>query len=357
MKPIAVILGTKAEFLRLFPLMLYFQEHGQEYALIHTCQNDLDDYLGRFAVRPSEFIEMTEFAHVEVTVNFSNAVKALQLYRKLKCVLRDVGPNLVVYQGDTFTTGFAAFASRHLHMKSAHIEAGLRSHTWTEPFPEELMRKIADHRADLNFAPSHQAEQNLINEGARGIAVLSGSTVMDGMEYIGCIPNEKRPEGYVLVSLHRYENIFSRPRMKAILTILQLCHIPLKWVMHDATATRLKVLGLWERAMNVGELLPPLDYAHFLGMVARANYVVTDGGNLEEESFILGRPCLLLRKHTERSEFLDCGLTFLSELDETKAKQQLSLVEAGLTDATKPNPYYFGESPSKTIGERLMQDG
>ena len=353
MRHIVFVLGTKAEFLRLFPLMLWLQEHGQPYDLVHTCQHELGDYLERFGIRPQSFIDFPEFKGTEIKVSPRNAWRALGLYRKLKRTLKDLNPSIVVYQGDTFTTGFAALACKRAKIRSAHVEAGFRSGNWREPFPEESIRRFADHRADVLFAPSNSARANLGRENVKGEVVVSGSTVRDGVVRVFQLPNS-RPEGdYAVVTMHRYENVFSEEHLQRIIEILKLCHKPLVWPMHENARVRLEMYGLLPTLSNV-KIVPPMEYADFMALVAGSAYTITDGGSLEEESVILGRRCLLLRKRTERTEAVDASLTFLTGLDLDKARESVAVIEGSPLIDSGLNPYHNGRSASGIIGERLL---
>ena len=357
MGKITFVLGTKAEFLRLFPLMLCLQRRKEPYDLVHTCQHDLGDYIERFGVKPDFAVKMEKYAGIQVKVSPRNAWKAVGLYRDLKTILVKMDPSIVVYQGDTFTTGFAAFACRRAGIRAAHVEAGFRSGDWREPFPEESIRKMADHRADLLFAPSAGQLRNLFAENIRGDVVISGSTVRDSVAHVVRLPNQRPAGEYAVVTMHRYENLFSKDRLRRIAKILSFSSLPLVWPMHEHTAQKMKADGLMDSLPRMS-IVPPMEYGDFMELVASSAYTITDGGSLEEESIVLGRRSLLLRKRTERVEPVDAKLTFLSMLDPVLAAAQLMVIEQKPLCDPRLNPYNVAAGPaSELIADRLIRKG
>jgi UDP-N-acetylglucosamine 2-epimerase len=123
------------------------------------------------------------------------------------------------------------------------------------------------------------------------------------------------------------------------------------------TVARLQQFGLYDRLKRTGiEIRSPMNYPDFIRMVARSDYVITDGGSLEEESMILKKPCILLRKRTERVEALRPGGTMLTDLNLKRARSQIRQVESGRREAYFRNPFYFGTSPSEIIKDNLLSE-
>jgi UDP-N-acetylglucosamine 2-epimerase len=183
--------------------------------------------------------------------------------------------------------------------------------------------------------------------------VLAGNPVCDLLDMVigEELKAKKGSDQFVLLTTHRYENIYIKSRMKRILNIIRLSRLPIYWPVHETTLNSLRKFGLLSlvKDMNV-QLLPLLDYPKFIDLLLRCKYVITDGGTIEEESLILGKPCLLLRKRTERGEGLEMGMTYLTKLDVEYSK----LVIRKLEDYDRPNikivnPYKFGKSPSQVI--------
>ena len=331
--------------------MLYLQKKGEPYDLIHTWQHDLGDYVWRFGLKPEQFIDFPEFRNTEIKM--TSIYSAYGLYTKLKETLKELGPSIVVYQGDTFTCGVAAVVCSRSDIHSAHVEAGFRSGNWREPFPEESIRKAADHRASLLFAPSESAWANLQREKVFGDIILSGSTVRDSVDYVIGLPNTKRPLRRPVITMHRYENLFNGDRLKKIIEILSFATFPLVWPMHEHTRQKLEEYGLMDELRGI-QIIPPMEYREFMNLVASSSYTITDGGSLEEESVILGRRCLLLRKLTERTELMRLKVTYLSKLNLSVAAAALRDIEEGPSCDPNADMYYLGRPASEIIGDRLL---
>jgi len=348
---IAVVIGTRAELIRCATVLRYLESAKAHYVFIHTGQNPIDDLVKAFGIQPSQYIALS--ALKDVTVNPSAALYQIPvLVSCLRQTLHTIKANCVVCHGDTFSTLGVALANRKNRWKTAHIEAGFRSHSILEPFPEELFRIMVDKRSDILFAPSLTAGQNLVREKVDGNIVYSGSTVCDvveqAMQIIGESPGE---DGFALVTAHRSENIYIRSRLKRILEIIGQISIPVIWPLHEVTRIQLMRLGLLGRLKKTRvRLLSHMNYFDFIKLLLKCKFVLTDGGSIEEESIILKKPCLLLRKRTERVEGLRTGITFLTNLDLSYSRELIERMESkAISFKNTKNPYRFNRSPSEII--------
>lgn len=327
---IAVVVGTKAEYLRLTPLMKRLKEH----TLILTNQNyiDVHDQDHPVVSRLNGFDGSTSMR--------AGAEMFFKVRGNLRYLLREIKPRFVVYQGDTVSTLIASMASQKEGFKGVHVEAGFRSGSMWSPFPEELCRRWTDNRSEVLFAPSIMAFGNLIGKDGTTLR-LSGSTVWDNLTDGGVVSQE--PKGYVVMTAHRYETILSRAKLKALVRIAKMPKRPVIWPMHEMTRKRMGDLadGL--------AFTDPMEYPKFMETVAACNYVITDGGGLEDEACFLKKPCILLRSRTERPE----AGSHLTGLDERMAERFIKLAEEGTLPGPNPYPYYFGESPSDIIARLL----
>lgn len=339
---IAIVLGTRAELIKTFPIMLELQKQRVPYYFIHTGQHGLRDLCKRFKVKEPDVILTTE--PKKTTKFYSRAGKALMwnlgLILKIRKELKKI-PNLtyVIYHGDTMTTASAAIASSKLlnprkTYKNVHLEAGLRSENLKEPFPEEISRRIADKFSDILLAVSKRAKDNLEKERKKGKILLMGNTIIDAARIAYYMARKKkiRPlsrEKFALISIHRHENIKSKERLTKIVDILLSLSIPSYFTLHDNTKQKLIKFGLYEKLRqnkNI-KIIKPLDYISFIYQLSKCSLIVCDGGSMQEESLIFKKPCIILRKYTERQEGLDTNFQFLSKLkvDETinKIKEYL----------------------------------
>lgn len=231
---------------------------------------------------------------------------------KRKLVWRGDKAGLVLNHGDTFSTLAGSLLARVCGKKNCHIESGLRSFNLLNPFPEELTRLVVFSVTQFYFCPNQWALNNL--KGYSGQKILTnGNTLYDSLQLIKnskptvdlSIP--KIP--YAIVSFHRFENIFNKKNITRIFEILKYIssHIRLVVIGHAPTIKKLRdfdLLDSLQKSENI-ELRPRYDYANFIHLVLSSDFVVTDGGSNQEECYYLGKPCLLLRNATERTEGLN----------------------------------------------------
>jgi len=242
----AYVIGTKAEFIKMFPLMKELDG-----TFIHTGQHDLSELIETFKVKSPDIV-LSEPPKKKTSKFMGNVVKAgfwnLNMIKKLRGVLKEECPDLLIYHGDTMSTAAASIAAKSSKIKAAHVEAGLRSHNWLEPFPEELSRRIADKNADLLFAPSKLAGRNLEKYKNKKIFVVGNTVADSAMEALKKARSVKVPsEEYAILSFHRHENLKSRAKIKKIVKIVEQIPIPIYFFAHDNTIRALKKFRLWKR--------------------------------------------------------------------------------------------------------------
>lgn len=362
---IAMIIGTRAELIKIFPLMLELKNKNIPYYFIHTGQHNLKDLCEKLNVKVPDAV-LTEESNKSSKFN-SKQMKAiiwnLKLISKIKKEMNQL-KNLkyVLYHGDTMTTATASIATSRIlnpfkKYKNVHLEAGLRSFNNFEPFPEEISRRIVGKFSDILFAVSDIAKSNLKNK--KGV-IKTGNTILDSAnlaleiakkEKIKPLSNKK----FALITIHRHENLKSKGRMKKIVEILSSLEIPSFFAMHDNTLEKIKEFGLYNELLknkNI-KIIPPMDYPSFIYQLSKCSLIICDGGSMQEESLIFQKPCVILRKATERPEGLKSNFQFLSKLnvEETKEKikEYLSL-KFKVKDFKNP----YGEiGVSKKIAERL----
>lgn len=352
------IIGTRAEYIKTFPLMLEMQKQKTDYFFIHTGQHDLLDLCNTFGTKTPDTI-LTE-PPKKTTKFFGNTTKAIiwniTLVNKIKKELTKI-PNLkyVFFHGDTMTTTSAAIASSSLFnpkksWKNIHIEAGLRSENIFEPFPEEISRKIADKFSDILLAVSNRAKNNLEKEHCKGRIIIVGNTVVDAAKIaLKKAKKTKTPKKFAILTLHRHENIKSKERMTKIIEIIESCQIPILFSLHDNTKNKLEefnLLGKIKGNKNI-ILMENKNYSDFVYLISKSSLILTDGGSIQEESLIFKKPCILLRKSTERQEGLNTGINYLSELNVKKTKQKIK--EYLKMKKIKPFKNPYGENVSEKI--------
>jgi UDP-N-acetylglucosamine 2-epimerase (non-hydrolysing) len=307
-----VFLGTKAQYIKTAPLLRLLDARGVPYRLIDSGQHAaLATGLRReLGVREPDHVlgGSTDVTTVPQAVRWSLGLGSrLATPRRLREEVFGGAGGICVVHGDTPSTLLSALMARRAGLRTAHLEAGLRSRSLLHPFPEELIRLAVMRVSDLLFAPDDEAVENLRALRLRGEVVPVGAnTVVEALRH--SLPD--RPEagsGPVVVTLHRVENLHSATRTDALVDIA--CRTagqrPVRFVLHGPTTEVLARRGLDARLRAAGvETTPLLPHAAFTRALAAAPFVVTDGGSVQEECALLGVPTLLWRRRTERSDGL-----------------------------------------------------
>lgn len=332
---ISFVFGTTAELIKLAPIAERLDDRGVGYRWWCTGQqlDELPSATDALGLRhPDRWLgsgwEGRSLRSAgEVTRWAARLVRRVGADRSsLRADLRADGrPPLVVVHGDTMTTVFGAVLGRSLGATVAHVEAGMRSGDWRNPFPEELDRRAVARIADVHFASGPPAVANL--RRARGVVVDTGAnTVVDALHLrsmvTGALP-AGIPDRFGLVSLHRSE-LYANPN-ELERTLIELAAyarrsdaLPLLFVDHPVTCARLTRLGLDPLVAPLVRL-PKQGYATFLALVRRSEFVVTDSGGLQVEAAELGVPCCVHRRTTESVEGLGANV-MVSGFDEGALK-------------------------------------
>ncbi|MBV9891207.1 MAG: UDP-N-acetylglucosamine 2-epimerase (non-hydrolyzing) [Rhizobacter sp.] len=312
---IATVIGTRPEAIKLAPLILAAREHPDrfEVRIVRTGQHRelVDELLTEFGLRADFDLKVMrpdqDLAHV-----LSASVRGLS-----DLIARE-RPDWVIVQGDTTTTLAGALAAFYNRARIGHVEAGLRTGDRRSPFPEEANRTLTTHLADLHFAPTERARQNLLREGIDSAAiVVTGNTVVDALVRTqGLAPLKRSGDSngtaspYFLVTTHRREN-HGEALLRicdAVRELLELHPHTQAWIpMHPNPRVRAVLtheLGGNRRAL----LTDPLSYTAFVRALEGAALVLTDSGGVQEECAALGKPVLVMREHTERPEAIEAGV-------------------------------------------------
>lgn len=335
---IAFVIGTRAELIKTFPVMQELQNKKIPYYFIHTGQHSLGDLCKIFSIKRPDAV-LTEEPKNSSKFN-ARQIKAIfwnfLIITKIKIELKKlVNLKYVLYHGDTMTTLSAAIASSNFlnwnkKYKNVHLEGGLRSFNLLEPFPEEISRKIADYFSDIILAVSPLSKENVKRYDNKKEIPLIGNTVVDSAKYSLELAKKRKvkslsEERFGLISIHRHENLKNKKRMKQIIEILSSLEIPAFFTMHDNTKKLLEKYGLLkelQKNKNV-RIIAPLDYVRFIYQMSKCSIIIADGGSMQEESLIFSKPCIILRKATERQEGLKTNFQYLSNFDVEKTKEKI----------------------------------
>lgn len=310
--PIYIVLGTRAQFIKMAPVMYEMKRRGLEYTLIYTVQHreNVQEVLDVYGLRkPDVVIYEGEEANTKSKLVRWTVDMLYKSIFKAKKYLPNKG--VVLTHGDTFTAWLAALMGRVAGCKVAHVESGLRSYNIFSPFPEEISRLITFSLSNIYFCSDEWAINNL--KRFKGEKVnIGANTMLDGVKY--ALESKKKTDfkfqnnPYVLVSIHRYENIFKERFADVIIPYLRDISkkYPLVITLHPTTRERLKDLNLYEELEKDRNILlhKRFDFIDWINVCNGAEFVISDGGSNQEELSYLGVPTILFREETERKEGL-----------------------------------------------------
>jgi len=219
------------------------------------------------------------------------------------------GGGISLVHGDTLSTLLGLRMAKAAGLEVGHVEAGLRSYNYLNPFPEELIRLYCMKRCDILFAPSQEAVQNLRRMKVAGkIVPVNGNTVVDALRLIenAKVTIKIQSEPYALAACHRLETITNRRRLEKIVDLLNRisCEMKVIFVIHKPTQQYLEKFELKKNISARVDVLGMQDYINFTALMRNAKMVLTDGGSIQEECNYLDKPCLILRHKTERPDGL-----------------------------------------------------
>lgn len=311
------IIGTKAQLIKIAPIMVELSRRGLPYKYYSTGQHKetMEQIHDEFGIRgPDDYLAKSEDV---VTVKgiiiwfLRLIVKAAFKNRRLFPDDNDDKKDVVMVHGDTLSTLVGALVGRRNHCRVAHVESGLRSGNVFDPFPEEITRRLVFRIADIFFCPGEWAVANLPSKN-KIIVNTYENTLRDALRLAvegrgrGLFSDVFEGQAFGVVSIHRTENIISRYRVERFVIIIENVakRYPLLVVMHEATREALRKTGYLDRIeRNRGiKTTPRVGYFDFIELLNRSAFVISDGGSNQEECFYLGKPVALLRDRTERRE-------------------------------------------------------
>lgn len=361
-KKIMAVFGTRPEAIKMAPLLKSFQK-SENYKLIITVtaqhREMLDQVMELFQLESDYDLDIMKDRQ---TLSGLSA----RIITRLDKILVEENPDLLMVHGDTSSTFIGALTSFYHQIEIAHVEAGLRTHNKYSPFPEEMNRQLTGVLADLNFAPTKKAKENLLLENTASEKIfVTGNTVIDAL--FSVVDREYKFENellknldfenkkIILLTAHRRENL-GEPMENIFRAVQQLTEkisdLEVIFPVHLNP-----VIRELSKKMLVGNeqihLIEPLDYLPFANLMARADLVLTDSGGIQEEAPSLGKPVLVLRDTTERPEAVEAG-TVLKVATDTEVifKESLKLLtneEEYKKRAAAVNPYGDGKAVERII--------
>ncbi|MDJ1112007.1 MULTISPECIES: non-hydrolyzing UDP-N-acetylglucosamine 2-epimerase [Macrococcus] len=361
MKKIMTIFGTRPEAIKMAPLVLALKNDPElEPIVVVTAQHRemLDQVLEIFGITPDYDLNIMKAGQTlsEVT---SRVILGLEE------VIKEARPDMILVHGDTTTTFAGSLAAFYNEVAIGHVEAGLRTWQKYSPFPEEMNRQMTGTLADLHFAPTDDAAQNLRNENKpEDRIVITGNTAIDALkttvksDYRSDILDSAGERRVILLTAHRRENI-GQPMHNIFSAIRRIVDefedVEVVYPMHKNPKVR-EIAAEHLNNHDRIQLIEPLDVIDFHNFASRSHFILTDSGGVQEEAPSLGKPVLVLRDTTERPEGVKAGTLKLAGVEEEDIYQ---LTKSLLTDETlyqsmskASNPYGDGET-SQRICEHI----
>ena len=362
-KKLMVVFGTRPEAIKMCPLIQELKTRDKlDTVVCVTGQHRemLDQVLGAFNVVPDYDLSIMKANQTlfDVTVN---------ILEKMKGIMEEVKPDIVLVHGDTSTTFVTALACFYLQIPIGHVEAGLRTYNIHSPFPEEFNRQAVGIVASYNFAPTEMAKQNLINEGKDPVTIyVTGNTAIDALkitirdDYHHSQLDWASDSRLIMITAHRRENLGEpmRNMFSAIKRIVdENPDIKAIYPIHMNPVVRQLATSILGNTNRI-RIIEPLEVLDFHNFLSRSYLILTDSGGIQEEAPSLGKPVLVMRDTTERPEGIAAGTLKLVGTDEEviyQAFKQLLEDDGEYDKMSKAcNPYGDGFA-SKRIADILEE--
>ncbi|MEX0686764.1 MAG: UDP-N-acetylglucosamine 2-epimerase (non-hydrolyzing) [Balneolales bacterium] len=332
------IVGARPQFIKLGPLSCELRKNHEE-IIIHTGQHYDHDM-------SNLFFEQLEIPKPDVNLAVGSGLHGVQTGRMLEAIEKEIvrfKPDMVLSFGDTNSTLAACLAAAKIETPALHIEAGLRS--FNRSMPEEINRVVADHTADLLFAPTQVAVQHLEREGLKERTVLTGDIMADSVAFVqDKLSDNGTTEGeYLLMTLHRPYNVDEPENLRLLLDHLGVMEEKVLFPAHPRTR---KILESYKIIIpgNI-KLISPQGYIEFQGLIKNAKKVITDSGGLQKEAYIAGKPCITLRPETEWVETVDAGWNVLLDIADRDLAEKIKVFEP---NGVRPDLY------GKNVAKRMV---
>ncbi len=350
---IVTVVGARPQFIKSAPVSHAIRNAGHQEYILHTGQHY--DY-GMSAV----FFEEMNLPKPDINLGVGSGTHAQQTSQMLvgiETYLLSQHPDIVLVYGDTNSTLAGALAAVKLHLKTAHIEAGLRS--FNRLMPEEHNRVLTDHCSDLLFCPTQTAVDNLANEGLNKHVHLVGDTMYDAVVQFTEIANKRskilermklNKKGYLLLTIHRAYNTDNIEILTRIFSALQQVNEQVIFPIHPRTLYVVQQANLLFPS-NL-RIIEPVGYLDMLILEQQARLILTDSGGMQKEAYFFKTPCLTLRQETEWVETVESGWNLLTGCEMENIVRGITLHKWPLSD---PRPVFGDGNASVKIVNLLPQ--
>lgn len=347
------VLGTRPEIIKLSPVIRECRRRDISFDIVHTGQHYAD------ALDTALFtqLELPESTHDLSIGSTGHGAQTDEMIAGIETVVSAGEPRVVIVQGDTKSVLAGAIAVGKLQgVDLGHVEAGLRS--FDPAMPEEMNRRLTDHVAEYLWAPTDVARKNLLNENLSADEItVTGNTIVDAVRENITIAHERssvrRDLGldgrFALLTVHRAENVDDAERFQSLLdavgSVARTHDVHVVYPIHPRAARRIDELDL--TIPDRVDVVDPLDFLDFLVLEDDATIVLTDSGGVQEETCILGTPCVTLRETTERPEAVAVGSNVLVGTDPARIREGVDVMLETETDW--PNPFGDGTAAQQIV--------
>lgn len=361
---VMTIFGTRPEAIKMAPLVKELESRECIDSIVCvTAQHRemLDQVLTTFDIKPDYDLDIMKQGQtlVDITTRSLN---------KLDDIIKKVKPDIVLVHGDTTTTLSGSLAAFYNQVKVGHIEAGLRTYNKYSPYPEEVNRQITGIIADMHFAPTEKAKDNLVKEGKKKASIfVTGNTAIDALnttinkDYKNHILDKIGNDRIILLTAHRRENLGENMKgmFKAVNRIVnEFDDVQVIYPIHLNPKVRSIANDIFNENKKV-HLIGPLEVIDFHNFLNKSYIIMTDSGGIQEEAPSLGKPVLVLRDTTERPEGVEAGTLKLAGVNEETiyrlTKELLTSKEMYESMAKASNPYGDGNA-SKYIVDNIISE-
>jgi UDP-N-acetylglucosamine 2-epimerase (non-hydrolysing) len=371
-KKIMLVAGARPNFVKIAPLLHELNKYKKYFStvLVHTGQH-YDFKMSEIFFRelnipkPNIHLNVGSGSHASQTATIMTAFEKVVLKEK---------PDVVVVVGDVNSTVACSLVASKLTIKVAHVEAGLRSFDRT--MPEEINRIVTDSLSDYLFVSEQSGCKNLKKEGIpQNKVFFVGNVMIDTLLSImdkinkatirenlfpKPLPSPSQPSPYAVITLHRPGNVDSIQALSEIYTILKKVSglIKIIYPIHPRTKKMIQVhsyLQKFERLKNL-TMIEPLGYIDFIKLVSAAAFVLTDSGGIQEETTVLGIPCLTMRTNTERPITIKRGTNHLVGRDVNNILKQIKLILTGKAKKGAVPELWDGKSAERIINVLLKHN-
>jgi len=353
-----IVVGTRPGIIKMSPLIDELDRRDVESFTIHAGQHYSYELDGKMFEDLG--LDKPKYRLGDVQEKEFHGEQTAAMLEGIERALLEEKPENVLVCGDANFNLAGALAARKLRLTLGHVEAGLRSDDWR--MPEEHNRVMIDHISDHLFCPTPQTKQNAVEDNVKGEIYITGNTIVDAVERNVPLAQAQseihseldiHPDEYIVFTAHREENVDDPAVLGDLITVIEdTIHefdTPVVYPIHPRTEKRLEQFDLKEKIETIEglRLIDPVGYLDFLQLLSNARLVLTDSGGIQEESCIIGVPCVTLRENTERPETveIDANTVAGTEPDEVIEKA----LEMDSREPNWDNPFGDGTTAVKII--------